>query len=1043
MIITVNTTPNTSFNYASSTYCITGADPTPAITGTAGGTFTSTPAGLVINPTTGIIDLSASALNTYTITYSITGACAGSSTFTVTVTDAPSTIFSYAGPYCQSGTNPLPTFNPGSSAGTFSASPAGLIFVSTSTGEIDMASSVAGTYTVTNTIAAAGGCAASTSNFNVIIIASTTVANAGPDQSICGSTATLSANTAVSGTGIWTVIAGGGVFADPSSPNTTVSGLIGTNVFQWEIIGTAPCQSTWSHVTITSVAGPIMTSQNSATICSGGSVNISLTSDNPSNYSWVATDNPNTTGESLVPQFTSTLLNTITNNSNVPQLVTYTVTPTLSASGCVGIAQTVTVTVNPAPTITSAANATICSGNSPNITFTSDIPANISWVANDNPNTTGESLSSQTSVSLDDVISSSSVNQETVNYIVSLNSIAGNCAGNSQNVAVLVNPVPVIPSAAGTSICSGGTINIALSSNIPSTFDWIAADNPNVTGESLVIQTSSTISNTLSNASASPQSVNYTATPISVSGNCAGTAQAFTVTVNPLDNASFNYPLSTYCQTGGNPVPSITGIPGGVFTSSPAGLSIDPSSGLINLSSSLLNTYTVTYTTNGACPNSNVLNLSVTTAPNADFSFSGPYCQTGANPLPEFSAGASAGTFSATPAGLSFINTATGEIDLANSVPGTYTITNNITASGGCAQATATYTVVINPPTTVANAGTDQSVCGNSAILNGNTPTTGSGTWTVISGSGTISDIHAPNSSITNLGSGSTVLKWTITGTAPCILSTTSAVTITTVPKPTISGASSATICSDAAINITLTADIPSTFTWVAENNPNVTGESLNPQNSSVINNTLSNRSHAPQIVVYNVSANSLAGNCAGDPQLISVIVKPAIHVFAGNDTIAVANEPHQLHASGGVTYLWNHPELLNSPVTSDPLAVLNQDTKFIVEATNELGCKGRDTIFIKVYDGPTYYVPTAFSPNGDGLNDIFRPIPVGIVYTEWFRVYNRWGQLIFESSEWMKGWNGKYRGEAQPLGTYVWAIKGKNNRGKDIFMKGAVVLVR
>ena len=103
----------------------------------------------------------------------------------------------------------------------------------------------------------------------------------------------------------------------------------------------------------------------------------------------------------------------------------------------------------------------------------------------------------------------------------------------------------------------------------------------------------------------------------------------------------------------------------------------------------------------------------------------------------------------------------------------------------------------------------------------------------------------------------------------------------------------------------------------------------------------------------------------------------------------------------------------------------------------------GFDSVFVQVYNGPNYYVPNAFSPNGDGLNDIFRAIPVGIVSTDWFRVFNRFGQLVFETNQWLKGWDGKFKGKTQPVGTYVWVIKGIDKNGKVIEMKGTVTLMK
>jgi len=176
----------------------------------------------------------------------------------------------------------------------------------------------------------------------------------------------------------------------------------------------------------------------------------------------------------------------------------------------------------------------------------------------------------------------------------------------------------------------------------------------------------------------------------------------------------------------------------------------------------------------------------------------------------------------------------------------------------------------------------------------------------------------------------------------------------------------------------------------------------------------------------------------------VSVTKQPPVPAFAGNDTIAVTGLPHQLQATGGVNYLWEPAGLLNDAAIANPLATIHADSiLFKVTVTDDKGCMGYDIVKVRTYNSITYYVPNAFSPNGDGRNDIFKPIPVGIVSTEWFRIYNRYGELMFETNHHTKGWNGYYKGLAQPVGNYVWVLKGKGSNGKIIEMKGNVVLIR
>jgi gliding motility-associated-like protein len=181
---------------------------------------------------------------------------------------------------------------------------------------------------------------------------------------------------------------------------------------------------------------------------------------------------------------------------------------------------------------------------------------------------------------------------------------------------------------------------------------------------------------------------------------------------------------------------------------------------------------------------------------------------------------------------------------------------------------------------------------------------------------------------------------------------------------------------------------------------------------------------------------------CA-DTASVTLHIQPAVHANAGNDAFAEYNIPYALQGSGGGSYEWSPAGSLNHPFIANPMATLTHDETFVLTVKDEIGCKATDTVIIKVLNGPTFYVPTAFTPNGDGLNDIFRPTSIGIANLEYFRVFNRYGELVYETHDIGKGWDGNYKGLKQPLGNYVWSIRGTDRTGKLKFMKGNVVLIR
>ena len=101
------------------------------------------------------------------------------------------------------------------------------------------------------------------------------------------------------------------------------------------------------------------------------------------------------------------------------------------------------------------------------------------------------------------------------------------------------------------------------------------------------------------------------------------------------------------------------------------------------------------------------------------------------------------------------------------------------------------------------------------------------------------------------------------------------------------------------------------------------------------------------------------------------------------------------------------------------------------------------DSFSVKYYKGPSIYVANAFTPNGDGKNDIFKPTYIGITELKYFRVFNRNGQLVFETNQQTKGWDGNIHGEPSPEGTYVWEVSGKDYLGKWELKSGSVVLIK
>lgn len=179
----------------------------------------------------------------------------------------------------------------------------------------------------------------------------------------------------------------------------------------------------------------------------------------------------------------------------------------------------------------------------------------------------------------------------------------------------------------------------------------------------------------------------------------------------------------------------------------------------------------------------------------------------------------------------------------------------------------------------------------------------------------------------------------------------------------------------------------------------------------------------------------------------IIVTVRPKVNVFAGNDTAVVAMQPLQFNATGATYYTWAPSFGLSATNIGNPVATLPATIDSIiyrVRGTDSAGCFGEDDVKVIVYKiEPDILVPTAFTPNGDGLNDIERPVLIGMQQLNYFRIYNRWGQMVYSTSEIGKGWDGTLGGKPQPSGTYVFAAEAVNYKGVTLMRKGTVVLIR
>jgi gliding motility-associated-like protein len=186
----------------------------------------------------------------------------------------------------------------------------------------------------------------------------------------------------------------------------------------------------------------------------------------------------------------------------------------------------------------------------------------------------------------------------------------------------------------------------------------------------------------------------------------------------------------------------------------------------------------------------------------------------------------------------------------------------------------------------------------------------------------------------------------------------------------------------------------------------------------------------------YWVSATDEHGCSASDTTVVSTIaasasdfLPPGIVKCSLSDIVLKPTRPF-------ISYLWN------TGSTSDYITV-REPGQYWLEITDSNNCRVRDTLVLKdSICTEDLYMPTAFTPNGDGRNDIFRQSASGSLSEYKLIIYSRWGQKIFNTADPTKGWDGTYNGNEMPAGTYVWQVSYKQTNGM-FNKKGTVVLIR
>ncbi len=275
----------------------------------------------------------------------------------------------------------------------------------------------------------------------------------------------------------------------------------------------------------------------------------------------------------------------------------------------------------------------------------------------------------------------------------------------------------------------------------------------------------------------------------------------------------------------------------------------------------------------------------------------------------------------------------------------------------------------------------------------------------------------------------STIYQVQVRGSNNCI--GTDSVVVRVFPKPVFAiSPSVSNIC--LGDSVILTASGGDDYSWTPV--------------ETIVNSTTASTKVFPQgNTRYTVN---ITNNICGVSDMLEAVVnirpKPSITLGKSNEVDCMLGQS-TLTVVGGVKYKWTPASSLSSPLAARTLAYPGETTMYQVQVTGENGCIVQDSIELQVIKGSVqngYLLPTAFSPNNDGVNDCFGVSKWGYLTNLEFSIFNRWGERVFFSSDPSQCWDGKYKGALQPAGTFVYQVRAKAVCG-DVYRKGTVVLVR
>jgi gliding motility-associated-like protein len=1065
---------------------------------------------------------------------------------------------------CQGVTIPALTVNVGAglSVNWYATPSGGAVLLSNSN---SYTPTTAGTY-YAEAIDATTGCTSATRTPIVLTITPLPSANAGADQDICaGSDANL---TASGGTSYqWSNGLGNAANAT-ASPATTTTYTV--------TVSDNGCSAT-DDVTVNVAAMPTLVI--GTVDCSADLTNYTINYTATNGTATASAGTLGATSVSNIPIATTPVTITVTSATNTACLVSQDVNA--PNCNCPSIA---------APT---GNDATICQGATiPALTVNVGAGLSVNWYATPSG---GTALASN----------STSYTPTTAGtyYAEAIDATTGCTSATRTPIVLTITPLPIANAGADQDICAGSDANLTASGG--TSYQW-----------------SNGLGNA-ANATASPATT--TTYTVTVTDNGCSATDAVAVNVNPLADAG-NDNSAVVCDnaTEGTTVvnlTTLTSVGGGLFA--PIGTAPALTGTNFDGAGVALGTYEYSYTVSGIAPCvDDIATISITVndcsacpnPPTANFTFDAAYCVGSGTATPTMTGTATSGVWSASPAGLS-INAATGEINLATSTAGNYTITNSVAAAGACPAVSATFNITLNNPVNAGNDNTadvcDNATDGNTTVDLSTLASVAGGTFTPVAGAPALSGTTFDGAGV---ALGTYQYDYTVLGTAPCsddvasISITVNSCFVNSCPTIVTPLDTAFALCvdkdpdlpalTDAIVfngtsntfagfawysDATLTTPVvPADYAYSGDNCaeqqvtlyvaalctidpapiaagslslilyppfdsllltstavecavPTLTSSCDNyvitPENVPTVVNpgdsgmalwtvsyngslgiepcfsepfevayscpaiicpiaafTLSNDSLCVGDAVtltftgtstptttysWNIAGQTLSGigphnvtvNTSGilevelivndgaacaDTSTLDLAVSNVSLIVTATPTNVVSGASVQLNASASsalgldINYTWTDHSSLSCLTCTTPTALPTENTIYSVAVSDELGCAASGSIAVNVFQENIAVAPSAFSPNGDNIDDIFHISGSNIASIDLY-IYNRWGNEVYSAQEisTSEGWDGKFNGEYVDVAVFVYYANVHYSDGKEDFLRGNITVVR